>query len=135
MWEKIGSFVEDAMYFVTGTSTDVGKTVVTAALALAARRAGVKIGAWKPVASGVEEGCGEDAERIAAAAGHPPDVMMALRAPLSPHRAAALEGKNLELPSLLSWIRSKPEPKLVEGVGGWEVPLSPHFVFRILQKR
>lgn len=110
--------------FVTGTDTGVGKTVVTAAMAAALRRRGVPVRALKPVASGVEAGAGEDAELLAFAAGHPPLSALRFVAPLSPHRAAALEGRRVELPPLLEWIEAQPGTRLVEGVGGWEVPLS-----------
>src|SRR5687768_2946774 len=81
--------------FVTGTDTGVGKTVVTACLAAAARRRGSVV-ACKPVASGVPPGqAGEDAELLGRCAGHPPLVLAAFEAPLSPHRAAMLEGRQV----------------------------------------
>ena len=39
----------------------------------------------------------------------------------------SLEGKHILLSELLAWIRQKPQPHLVEGVGGWEVPISSEF--------
>ncbi|MCB9671688.1 MAG: dethiobiotin synthase [Alphaproteobacteria bacterium] len=107
-------------YFVTGTDTDVGKSVITAALA-AARHG--QVTAVKPVASGVDGGPG-DAERIAIAAGHPPTVFATWRTPVSPHLAAALEARPLDLHALLDWLDAIPEPRLIEGVGGWRVPLA-----------
>lgn len=121
-------------WFITGTDTDVGKSVVTAALA-AARRG--RVVAAKPVASGVERGFGEDAERIGRAAGHPPRVFARWRAPLSPHRAASLEGGSLDPAALDAWIRAlDAETVLVEGVGGWRVPigLSPPYEVRDLAR-
>ena len=110
--------------FVTGTDTDVGKTVVTACLARAARRRG-SVCAAKPVASGVAPGTsGEDAERIARAAGHPPRVFAAWQAPLSPHRAAWVEGASLDPEALRDWVATlHADTVLVEGVGGWRVPI------------
>lgn len=112
--------------FVTGTDTGVGKTTVSAALAGALRRSGRTVAALKPVASGVDAGAGEDAELLAAGAGHEPRCAVALRAPLSPHRAAAMEGVRLDLGVLLDWIGAwQAEAVLVEGAGGWEVPYAP----------
>lgn len=115
----------DEGVFITGTDTGVGKTVVTAALAAAVARAGIRVRALKAVASGVESGAGDDAERIAAAAGHEPLTGIALRAPLSPHRAAALEGRRIDVAMLVDWVHAhRGEVTLVEGAGGWQVPLT-----------
>lgn len=120
--------------FVTGTDTGVGKTVVAAALAAALAEAGVPVRALKPVASGVEPGHpGEDASLLGFAAGHAPAGLWRLRAPLSPHRAAALEGATLDAEALVAWIDAQRGPAalngvtLVEGAGGWEVPLTADF--------
>ncbi len=113
--------------FVTGTDTEVGKTVTTACLAAALReRAGVR--ALKPVASGVVPGePGEDATLLARAAGHPvPEGSVRLRTPCSPLRAALEEGVRLEQEHTLAWIAANTAPDgvtLLEGVGGWEVPI------------
>jgi dethiobiotin synthetase len=115
--------------FVTGTDTHVGKTVVTSALAAALARADVRVRALKPVASGVPDGeDGEDAVAIAAAAGHPPASFLRLTAPLSPHRAAALAGVDVDVDALLAWIRANAgAATIVEGAGGWMVPITPRF--------
>jgi dethiobiotin synthetase len=114
--------------FVTGTDTDVGKTQVTAVLARAARSQGSVLAA-KPVASGgAHLGPGEDALRLAAAGGHPPLQFAGYQAPLSPHRAAALEGAQLDVPGLIRWVDAlQADTVLVEGAGGWRVPLTPGF--------
>lgn len=110
--------------FVTGTDTGVGKTRVTALLAALAREDGRSVVACKPVASGVDEGAGDDATALAEAAGHAPCTFFALRAPLSPHRAALLQGAVLppDLAESIAGLRA--DVVLVEGVGGWRVPLS-----------
>ena len=111
--------------FVTGTGTGVGKTVVTGALAAALAAAGVRVRALKPIASGVEGAVSEDAAFLAAQAGHPPEGGVCLAAPLSPHRAAMLEGKVIEPEAVLGWIAERGGAvTLVEGVGGWEVPIT-----------
>ncbi len=110
-------------WFVTGTDTEVGKSVITAALAASSPGT---VAALKPVASGVPLGTsGEDAELLGRAAGHPPQVCVALPLPVSPHRAAAEIERTLDLEELLRWIDSHhAEEVWVEGVGGWAVPLS-----------
>ena len=113
-------------WFVTGTDTEIGKTVTTACLAAALAENGGDAWAAKPLASGVEPGTvGEDAQLLSDATGHPPLVHTTWTAPLSPHRAAILENKPLDIPNLQVWLSQLPTtPGLVEGVGGWRVPLA-----------
>jgi dethiobiotin synthase len=108
--------------FVTGTDTGVGKTVVAASLAAAWRALGHSPSALKPVASGVD-GVGEDEALLARAAGHEPRSYYRLKVPLSPHRAARMEGIALDRSGLSAWVLNQAGPRIVEGVGGWEVPL------------
>lgn len=113
--------------FVSGTDTEVGKTVTTACLAAALRNYG-PVRALKPVASGVQAGTeGEDATLLAGAAGHPiPSGSVKLRAPRSPARAAREEGVVVDLQTVADWVAANVErggATLVEGVGGWEVPV------------
>ncbi len=116
----------DRGLLVTGTDTGVGKSVVTAALAAALAEAGVAVRALKPVASGVEPGDpGEDAALIGAAAGHAPASFLRLRTPVSPHRAAALEGVTVDPAAIVAWVQANAGAvTLVEGAGGWEVPFA-----------
>ncbi|MCB9673894.1 MAG: dethiobiotin synthase [Alphaproteobacteria bacterium] len=108
--------------FVTGTDTEVGKTVITACLAAAHRG---RAHAAKIVASGVDTPPGDDAALLGFAAGHDPDVFATWSAPLSPHRAAALEGRPLDVEAFRRWLVGlRGDPLLVEGVGGWRVPLT-----------
>ena len=111
-------------WFITGTDTDAGKTVVTACLAAAARTRGTVVAA-KPVATGVEPGtAGEDATRIALAAGHPPPPAITFTAPVSPHRAALDAASPIDTVALRAWIEAlEANTVLVEGVGGWRVPI------------
>ena len=109
--------------FVTGTDTEVGKSVVTAALAAACDG---DVVALKPVASGVAPGeAGEDAVLLGRGARHEPRAYRSFPAPLSPHRAAVLAGESLTLGEVLGWIREEEgQHTLVEGVGGWRVPVA-----------
>lgn len=103
--------------FVTGTDTDVGKTVVAAWLA---RSWGADY--WKPVQTGLAEGA--DSVTIARLAPsvviHPPAVE--LQAPLSPHEAARREHRRIDLSALT--LPATGNALVVEGAGGVMVPLN-----------
>ncbi|MCA0374739.1 MAG: dethiobiotin synthase [Gemmatimonadetes bacterium] len=123
---------------VTGTDTGIGKTVVTCALAALARRHGYRVGAMKPVESGIDErpvtaaGLASDAERLRRACGDVDaleDVRpYALREPLAPMVAAQRAGVSVS-PATLDAARSRLEDArdllLVEGAGGLLVPITP----------
>ncbi|MCU0660796.1 MAG: dethiobiotin synthase [Myxococcota bacterium] len=120
--------------FVTGNGTEVGKTVVTRALARAAKRRGLKVVALKPVESGavLEEGQwrGADAMAIAKAAsldvGKCPNNVYCLRDPVSPHLAAQRQNVTIEpreILALLERYRESHDLLLAEGAGGLLVPL------------
>ena len=106
---------------VTGTDTGVGKTVFAAALAGA-------LGAhyWKPVQAGPDEDGGSDALKVAALAGLAPDYFLPeayrLTQPLSPHRAAELDGLEIDPARLV--LPETGGPLVVEGAGGVLVPLT-----------
>ena len=121
--------------FVTGTDTGVGKTLVSAALlhTLALRRA--RVVGMKPVAAGLarrgETWVSDDvlALRAASTVSVPAslDNPVALPEPLSPHLAAARAGQRVEVAGLLVAQRALLELAdvvLVEGAGGWRVPLN-----------
>ncbi|MCB9778992.1 MAG: dethiobiotin synthase [Alphaproteobacteria bacterium] len=111
--------------FVTGTDTEVGKTVVTAALAAGLRQRGEPVVALKPLASGGPPP-GEDAALLARGAGHAPLCHTCLPEPASPERAALQAGVRLDLADIRAWIHDRAAGSfaLVEGVGGWRVPLT-----------
>jgi dethiobiotin synthetase len=89
--------------FITGTDTDVGKTVIATGLLAAANRAGLRTAAIKPVAAGCEDiGAGlqnDDELQLQAAASHQLPYQqvnpVALAAAIAPHIAAQEEGKTL----------------------------------------
>ncbi|MCB9728860.1 MAG: dethiobiotin synthase [Deltaproteobacteria bacterium] len=109
--------------FVTGTDTGVGKTLACAAL-MAAGPADLRY--WKPVQSGADDD--DDRETVRRLAGLAPERIVSegvrLRAPASPHHAAALEGRVLSLAPLEAIGRTLSERVVVEGAGGLLVPLS-----------
>ena len=121
--------------FITGTDTGVGKTVATCALLRALRARGLKAAPMKPVAAGAEwidgQWVNEDVrDLLAAAAGPFPREQvnpLLLRDPMAPHIAAQREGRTITLAPLLSAyqaLASQSDAVLVEGVGGFLVPLA-----------
>jgi len=106
---------------VTGTDTGVGKTVFAAALsgALGARY-------WKPVQAGPDEHGGSDAMGAARLAGLAPERVhpeaYRLATPCSPHRAAELDGVEID-PARLTLPQGE-GPLVIEGAGGVLVPLT-----------
>lgn len=123
-------------FFVTGTDTGVGKTFVTAALLRAARRRGLESAALKPVAAGttVVKGvnCNEDALILQQACSVALPLAelnpVCLAQPIAPHIAARQAGRELSVATLLPACRQvldrQADLTLVEGAGGWLVPLN-----------
>ncbi len=121
--------------FITATDTDAGKTFVTAGLTRALRAVGRDAVAMKPVASGFEAGINADLAELAAAASHTLSAQdlnqYGFEPAIAPHRAAELAGEAIELaPILLAWQRVSAghADVLVEGVGGFAVPLGPRLM-------
>ena len=123
--------------FITGTDTDVGKTVVSAGLALALRDYGLKVGVMKPVATGCYGGDGrlvsQDAAFLMEAAQNeyvPLTSPSRFRNPLAPSVAAMLEKKEVDIPGILKSFRELQKHydfMIVEGIGGLMVPLKKDY--------
>ena len=123
-------------WFITGTDTGAGKTFITSALLHAFAAAGLRAVAMKPLAAGVIEKDGlrinEDVACLQAAMGaHAPPLSVinpyALSDPTAPHIAAARAGVRLALGPIATAYRDArrlAEVVLVEGVGGWCLPLN-----------
>jgi dethiobiotin synthetase len=123
-------------YFVTGTDTGVGKTFATCVLLEAARQQGLRTLALKPVAAGCDEIDGalrnDDAlqlqQHMTESLDYEQINPFALRAAVAPHIAAQLEGRRLLVSRIAGLVRgSAMQPvdiTLVEGAGGWYVPLN-----------
>jgi dethiobiotin synthetase len=124
--------------FVTGTGTEVGKTVVAAALARTLAAEGLRVNVFKPAVTGLEEpgeadhellrraaGCGQSDEEIAPYRYQPP---------ASPHLAAKLAGEEIDPKRLLAAARAAADADRVvyEGVGGLLVPLTETYLIRDL---
>ena len=122
--------------FVTGTDTEIGKTLVSSALLhRLSQQCGWRTAGMKPVAAGAELRDGvwhnEDVDSLAAESSLPlPSEWTTpylLRAAAAPHIAAAQDGVSIELPHILDCYRQiagAADAVVVEGVGGFRVPLS-----------
>ena len=121
-------------WFVTGTDTEVGKTAVSCALLSAAAAGGLRTAAIKPVAAGCDaRGRNDDAMQLLACMTEELDYEqvnpVALQAAIAPHIAAAREGRRLQVRRLAGLCRGVmlqgAQFVLIEGAGGWRVPLGP----------
>ncbi len=118
--------------FVTGTDTEVGKSVVVAALTAALAARGVAVGAFKPVVTGLDDepegGKPHDHELLARCAGMAPAEVAPYRfgPAVSPHLAAELAGLSIDPTMLIETARANGEGRtlIAEGVGGLLVPLT-----------
>lgn len=118
--------------FVTGTDTEVGKSVVAAALIAALAARGVPVGAFKPVVTGLDDapepGKPPDHELLARCAGMVPAEVAPYRfgPAVSPHLAAELASVSIDPAMLIDTARGNAEGRtlIAEGVGGLLVPLT-----------
>ncbi len=124
--------------FVTGTDTGVGKSLISSALLHGLSQAGLQTVGMKPLAAGAEIRDGvlynEDVAQLEAASSLsvPRELVVPylLREPAAPHIAAALEKIITEPQRLLTayaHIAAQAEAVVVEGVGGFRVPLTDDF--------
>ncbi len=122
-------------FFITGTDTEIGKTLVSTALLGAFSANGLRTAAMKPIAAGAEYRngvwCNEDAEQLAHAANVklPANISTPylLTEPAAPHIAAAQEGVTLNIGSIVAChaqVLQTADVVIVEGVGGFRVPLN-----------
>ena len=116
-------------WFVTGTDTGVGKTWFCRLFLEALRKEKIDAVGYKPVC------CGErtDAEQLAAVSGSLElDVVnpVWLKAPVAPHVAAMLSGHAINPQALIAGCRAlqeEHESVVVEGAGGWRVPITEEY--------
>lgn len=124
--------------FITGTDTGVGKTFTTALLTRALREAGLGTISLKPLCSGERS----DVEILRSASDNTLTLdetnPVWLQAPAAPLVAARLENRPLSLDPLVEWFRklsSKHPSLLVEGAGGWLVPITENETIADLAQR
>ena len=122
--------------FITGTDTDVGKTVVACGFLAAANQQGLRTAAIKPVAAGcevTEQGMtNSDALQLQAAASHKLAYQqinpIALEPAIAPHIAAAEAGVRMSASRLVGYCRGVSlmpvDMVVIEGAGGWRVPIN-----------
>jgi dethiobiotin synthetase len=125
-------------FFVTGTDTEIGKTTISAGLTHALGSAGLRVAPIKPLAAGQDfvEGrwVNEDVQRLRAATtlglSDAEVGPLQMRTPCAPHIAAALEGVTIDRATLLEAVRrtaAMADACIIEGVGGFRVPLTDHW--------
>ncbi|HEX6735405.1 MAG TPA: dethiobiotin synthase [Azonexus sp.] len=120
-------------YFLTGTDTEIGKTFVTCALLHRARQLGLSAVGLKPVAAGTDAaGRNDDVEAIRAASSLQlaPEIVnpYCFAAAIAPHLAAAEEGRTIGFAPIVKACHQAQEAAefvIIEGVGGFRVPLGP----------
>jgi dethiobiotin synthetase len=130
---------EAAGVFVTGTGTEVGKTVVAATIARTLAAGGHRVGVFKPAVTGLDEPGEADHELLRRAAGsaQSDEEIAPYRygPPASPHLAAAMAGEEIEparLREASAAAAADAELLVCEGVGGLLVPLAPGYLVRDL---
>ena len=123
-------------YFIAGTDTDAGKTMVACALLAKARGQGLTTAAVKPVAAGcvdTKDGLrNDDAEQLLAQCTLPLYYEqvnpVAFMAPIAPHIAAQQQGQRMQVGRLAGFtsgvLMQGANLTLVEGAGGWRVPVN-----------
>ena len=122
-------------FFIAGTDTGIGKTCVTVALMEEFKKQGYKVAGMKPIASGADKknDClrNEDAELIQQACSESIDYELinpvVFELPVSPHIAAKQMNQAIDLEEIegcYQQLASNNDLVIVEGVGGWRVPIS-----------
>lgn len=129
--------------FVTGTGTEVGKTVVAAVIARTAATDGRTVAVFKPAVSGLDDPDGALADhellRRAAGSSQSDDQIAPYRygPPVSPHLGAELAGEEIDparLRTAAASAAASGEYLVAEGVGGFLVPLTPRYLVRDLAR-
>ena len=129
-------------FFVTGTDTDVGKTIISSGLAAVLKEKKIDVGVFKPLLSGIaRENPASDTSLLKqlsqTSLSYEEITPFEFKEPLAPYVAGKLEGKNVGIEDVLShWekIREKHEFFIVEGAGGISVPLGERFLVSDLIK-
>ena len=138
--------------FITGTGTEVGKTVVAAAIARTARTAGARVAVFKPAVSGLDKyplrpetwECAAELPdhvllRLAAGSSQADDEIAPYRygPPVSPHLGAELASEPIDPDRLRGAALEATEGAdllICEGVGGFLVPLTTDYLVRDLAR-
>lgn len=122
-------------YFITGTDTDCGKTLVSQGLMVLAKTHGLSVAGMKPVASGGFYQSGQlknaDALALQQLCSTPTEYQLinpyCFEPPIAPHLAAQQAGVEIRpepIVKIFQTLCTQADSVIVEGVGGWRVPLS-----------
>jgi dethiobiotin synthetase len=150
--EETGQTRRASGIFVTGTGTEIGKTVVAAVLARSLADHGASVAVFKPALTGMDEFPGYDEAaakaadsvvglpdhailRVAARSSQTDDEIAPYRfdPPMSPHLAAGLAGVEIDPDRVMAAARAAADGVdaiVCEGAGGLLVPLSPSWTMR-----
>lgn len=118
--------------FITGTGTGVGKTLAAAIVTEA-----LNADYWKPVQAGYDDGT--DSITVQQLLSNKKSVihpeLYRLRLPASPHISANLEGKKIQIKTIIKYLPSTQNQLIIEGAGGLMVPLNEiQFVCDLIKK-
>ena len=128
-------------YFITGTDTDVGKTICTKALLQAANKQNRSTLAFKPISAGCEETAeglrNQDAlilqQNSSIKVEYEAVNPIAYKQPIAPHIAALENQQSINLNSIdkgLAFLKqTQPQVLLIEGAGGWHLPINNQQLF------
>jgi len=122
-------------YFITGTDTGVGKTLVSAGMMALLQSRGLRVGGMKPVAAGTQQTKSglrnEDAELLLNMASVKTDYSLVnpylFEPPIAPHIAAEQTGQTISIETIkdvFDQLSQQADCMIVEGAGGWQVPLN-----------
>ena len=125
-------------FFITGTDTDVGKTVVTACLATLFKSQGIDVGIMKPIETGVDPVCNSsansDAKFLMEVSGNNDSAdevcPYRFKTPASPYQAAQIAGRAIQPATIIEnfkVLKSNHTLMLIEGVGGLLVPITNRY--------
>ena len=126
-------------YFISGTDTGVGKTIVTACLLAFYRKQGINTGVMKPVETGVDPECSSeansDAKFLLEVSGNQDALEevcpICLKPAAAPLQAARMTNQSLNIDLIMKnfyKLQTKHDQMLVEGIGGLMVPLKPNYL-------
>ena len=132
-------------YFISGTDTYVGKTVITACLLAFYRKHGIDTGIMKPIETGVDPKCSSeansDAKFLLAVSGNQDTLEevcpVRLKPAAAPLQAARMTGQTLDIGVILENFRrlqARHDQMLVEGIGGLLVPIKTNYLVSDLIK-
>lgn len=133
-------------YFVTGTDTEVGKTLISSALLSVAGDRGLRTLAMKPIAAGAEQVDGQwrNDDALALQAAMNSELPYAqlnpvcLPQPIAPHIAARDNGQRLSADRVVGFCRGvmmqPTDFMIIEGAGGWRVPINERETFADVPK-